>query len=77
MYIEHIFHNWDILFEFYYFLRFIFILSVFDYMYICAPSVCIPGACRGQKGVPILLELELQKVVSQHTGPGNLTRSSA
>ena len=34
-------------------------------------AFCMPGACRGQKRVPDLLEPELQIAVSCHEGAGN------
>ena len=40
----------------------------FAYMYVCAPRSC--SAFRGQKRAENLLKLELQMVVSHHTGAG-------
>lgn len=36
----------------------------------------VPGACGSQKMAPDPLKLELQKVVSNYVGSGNLTGSS-
>lgn len=39
-----------------------------------AYAVCVLGYPY-QKRVPVLLELELQRVQSHHVGPGNLTQA--
>ena len=37
-------------------------------------TMCMPGACRGQKRVLDHLELELQRVVNHHVDAGNQTQ---
>lgn len=49
-------------------------MSVFS-TYVC--TVCMPGACRDQKGVSDPLELELWVFVNHRVGAWNGTRSSA
>lgn len=46
-----------------------------SYLYQCFAFVyvCIPWASRGQKSVPELLELKLQKIASHSVGARNQT----
>ena len=43
------------------------------FLQVCLRTMCVPGACGGQKRVSDPLELELQKVVSHRVGAGNGT----
>ena len=40
---------------------------------ICLCTMCMPGACRGQKRALDSLELELQRTVHYHLGAGKLS----
>lgn len=56
--------------------RFILCARVFCW-HVCLCSTCMLDVCRGRKRVLDSLELEVQKVVSQHVGLGIESGSSA
>lgn len=50
-----------------------FVYEYFTWTYICALTVCVLDAHWGQKTVSNSLELEMQVVVSHHTGSGDFS----
>jgi hypothetical protein len=59
---------------FYYFIYFQYLcVWAFAHMYVYVPTICLLGACEGQKRPPDPLEVEIWMVVSHHISSGNWT----